>query len=99
MPHEAHDISSELLDQLIWRRASIAAQHDKAVELAKIPPELAPEFPRIPARGEVQEALAQIALRRAGDPEADIVLYTLGELGAFIGGVKDGEFDDLGKEY
>jgi hypothetical protein len=98
MPHEAHDISSELLDQLIWRRASIAAQHDKAVEFARIPAELAPEFPRIPARGEVQEALAQIALRRAGDPEADIVLYTLGELGAFIGGVKDGEFDDLAVE-
>lgn len=94
MPHEAHDIDPELLDQLNWRRATAATEDEMAVELAMIPSGLALKFPEIP-RGGTEQALAQIALRRAGDVNAPVVLYTKSELEAFIGGTQDGEFDDL----
>ncbi|MGW0064787.1 DUF397 domain-containing protein [Streptosporangium sandarakinum] len=36
-----------------------------------------------------------VAARNSNDPDGPALIYTPGEIGAFVGGVKDGEFDDL----
>ena len=35
-------------------------------------------------------------MRDSKDPDGPVLAFTPAEMGAFIGGVKDGEFDDLG---
>ncbi|HEY3143854.1 MAG TPA: DUF397 domain-containing protein [Acidimicrobiales bacterium] len=37
----------------------------------------------------------QVAVRNSNDPDAGIVVFTRNDLGAFIAGIKAGEFDDL----
>jgi Domain of unknown function (DUF397) len=36
-----------------------------------------------------------VAMRNSRDPEGPALLFTDAELDAFVGGVRDGEFDDL----
>ncbi|MFC4061712.1 DUF397 domain-containing protein [Planomonospora corallina] len=36
-----------------------------------------------------------VAVRNSRDPEGPALVYTRGEVEAFVRGVKDGEFDDL----
>ena len=38
---------------------------------------------------------AGVAIRNSRDPEGPALVFTGAELDAFLGGVKDGEFDDL----
>jgi Domain of unknown function (DUF397) len=38
---------------------------------------------------------AEVAIRNSRDPEGPALVFTEAELDAFLGGVKDGEFDDL----
>jgi hypothetical protein len=38
---------------------------------------------------------AEVAIRNSRDPEGPALVLTGAELDAFLGGVKDGEFDDL----
>ena len=38
---------------------------------------------------------AEVAIRNSRDPEGPALVFTGAELDAFLGGVKDGEFDDL----
>jgi hypothetical protein len=38
---------------------------------------------------------AGVAVRNSRDPEGPALVFTDAELEAFLGGVKDGEFDDL----
>ena len=42
-----------------------------------------------------QLADGRIAVRNSKDPEAGVVLFTRAEMGAWLKGVKAGEFDDL----
>ena len=37
----------------------------------------------------------EVAIRNSRDPEGPALVFTGAELDAFLGGVKDGEFDDL----
>ncbi|GAA3135010.1 DUF397 domain-containing protein [Planomonospora alba] len=37
----------------------------------------------------------EVAVRNSRDPEGPVLVYTRGEVEAFVRGVKDGEFDDL----
>jgi len=37
-----------------------------------------------------------VAVRNSRDPAGPALVYTRAELGAFVAGAKDGEFDDLG---
>jgi Domain of unknown function (DUF397) len=37
-----------------------------------------------------------IALRNSNHPDAGTVFFTAAQIGAFVKGAKDGEFDDLG---
>ena len=37
----------------------------------------------------------QVAVRNAADPQGPALIYTRAEIDAFIGGAKDGDFDDL----
>lgn len=37
----------------------------------------------------------EIALRNSRDASGPVLLYTRAEIAAFIGGAKDGDFDDL----
>ena len=45
------------------------------------------ELAQLPGRG--------VAVRNSRDPEGPALLFTDAELEAFLGGVKDGDFDDL----
>lgn len=36
-----------------------------------------------------------IAMRNSRDPNGPVLIYTPGEIAAFLGGAKDGEFDEL----
>jgi hypothetical protein len=36
-----------------------------------------------------------VAVRNSNDPGADALLFTFGEIGAWVAGIKAGEFDDL----
>jgi hypothetical protein len=36
-----------------------------------------------------------VAMRNSRDPEGSALLFTDAELDAFVGGVRDGDFDDL----
>jgi Domain of unknown function (DUF397) len=45
------------------------------------------ELARLPGHG--------VAVRNSRDPEGPALLFTDAELEAFLGGVKDGDFDDL----
>ena len=38
---------------------------------------------------------AQVAIRNSRDPGGPALVFTQAELDAFLGGVKDGDFDDL----
>lgn len=38
----------------------------------------------------------RIAVRNSNDPAAGTVFFTRAEMGAWINGIKNGEFDDLG---
>lgn len=50
--------------------------------------------------GDCVEAAAlldgRIAVRNSKDPDAGVVFFTRAEIGAWLKGVKAGEFDDLG---
>jgi Domain of unknown function (DUF397) len=44
---------------------------------------------------EVARAHNMIVLRHSRRPDAEMILYSMGEFEAFLDGVKRGEFDDL----
>ncbi len=46
------------------------------------------EIARLPAG-------AGVAVRNSRDPDGPTLVYTLDEMAAFLGGARDGEFDDL----
>ena len=39
----------------------------------------------------------QVAVRNSRDPEGAALVYTRAEIAAFLAGVRNGEFDDLGQ--
>jgi hypothetical protein len=44
---------------------------------------------------EVARAHGMIAVRHSRRPDAEMILYSVGEFEAFLDGAKKGEFDDL----
>jgi hypothetical protein len=36
-----------------------------------------------------------VAMRNSRDPQGPTLIYTIEEISAFVGGVRDGDFDDL----
>ena len=57
-------------------------------------------FPDEPATAELA-ALAdgQVAVRNSRHPDGPVLVYTLSEMTAFLAGVRNGEFDDLGTAH
>ena len=43
----------------------------------------------------VQRIISGVAVRNSRDPNGPALVYTRAEIAAFLGGVLDGEFDDL----
>ncbi|MER5649205.1 DUF397 domain-containing protein [Streptosporangium sp. NPDC002524] len=43
--------------------------------------------------GPLADGSGRVAVRHSRRPDADVIVYTRAEWEAFVGGVKDGEFD------
>lgn len=43
--------------------------------------------------GPLLDGTGRVALRHSKAPDAEVIVYTRAEWAAFVGGVKDGEFD------
>lgn len=43
--------------------------------------------------GPLADGSGRVAVRHSHHPDGQVIVYTRAEWGAFIGGVKDGEFD------
>ncbi|MEV8631797.1 DUF397 domain-containing protein [Streptosporangium sp. NPDC051023] len=43
--------------------------------------------------GPLGDGSGRVAVRHSRRPEAEVIVYSRGEWEAFVGGVKDGEFD------
>jgi len=41
----------------------------------------------------------QVAVRNSRDPQGPALVYTRAEIDAFLAGVRNGEFDDLGQRF
>lgn len=92
------------LSDAVWRKSSASGPYsDNCVETAEVQvtvgADAAPKWRKAAASQlgqecvEVAAVVGGVAVRDSNNPHGPVLLFTQGEWDAFVGGVKDGEFD------
>jgi hypothetical protein len=88
--------------ELSWVKSSLSFANGNCVEVASLPPDV--EFRKAQgshANGNCPEVASlpdgMVGVRDSKDPEGAILRFTRDEWRAFLGGVRNGEFDHFGQ--
>jgi hypothetical protein len=96
-PANAHERNSS--EELVMTRDGQGSKSYNGVPAGELPGAWWRKSARSSAQGNCVELArlsgAEVAIRNSRDPGGPALVFTDAELDAFLGGVKDGDFDDL----